>query len=313
MEKLSWDSVKWKILYFVIVFIVIPTAVGLIVTDISRRRSREKVEISLEFMSWETVAYLEDNLLLPLELSYQDSKTKNVLKIIWKIKNTGTKGIDQFEINPIIRFPKETKIIKTYISDFSTSLKIGEDLKIDNENRGIIVGNLGVFNKGEYFDIEVFISDVPNRTFSMNDFNNWNLRAKATDLFIKKIKPDKNLGKSKELNIKALFLASCFFLLAIIILTMSLSPLIEGLSYKLQKKRPKYIFQDLLSSFINNKVLLLRADIDKSGESLFLEISKETFTRSKLRIKRLIIERDFTFDFLEHNNELTFKIYHRYL
>lgn len=59
-------------------------------------------------------------------------------------------------------------------------------LVIDPNERHISVADLGIFNPGDFFLVDVYVTDVPESAISLDFFEGWNLEAKALDLDIKK-------------------------------------------------------------------------------------------------------------------------------
>jgi hypothetical protein len=144
------------------------------------------VEITLKLDGWITVGTLLESDLPNLKLMYSDKPVKNALKISWRIINTGSTGISEFEKAPSIVYPVKFDIAEARISETSPLLKIDKNLSINPEHRTIEVNNIGVFNPRDFFKIDVYIMDIPESLVSIDYFTDWDLIAKSVDLQLKK-------------------------------------------------------------------------------------------------------------------------------
>jgi len=59
-------------------------------------------------------------------------------------------------------------------------------VSIDHESRTISINSLGIFNPGDFFEIDVYIINMPDSIASSDYFSDWELVAKSVDLKIKK-------------------------------------------------------------------------------------------------------------------------------
>ncbi len=147
------------------------------------------MEITLKLDGWITIGRLQEGGLEELKLTYHDQPVKSATKISWRVINTGSKGISVFETLPFLVYPKTPRldIAQARISEAPDLLKVDKDLLIDLESRTIKVREMGVFNEGESFRIDVHVLDIPE-SISLTDYlENWELRSKALDLKVKKI------------------------------------------------------------------------------------------------------------------------------
>lgn len=182
----KWKIFNWKTLAIILTIIIIPLIIGYMTNILSWKQTRARVEITLKLDSWKTIASYSDSDLQNLKLTHNEKPIKNVLKMSWRIINTGTEGIEKFEVNPSILYPENTNIASAFVSEFSGLLKIDRTLSIDYDNRNIKVDNIGIFNPGEFFKIDIYVIDSPSTSFSTDVLYDWNLMSKAKDLKIKK-------------------------------------------------------------------------------------------------------------------------------
>lgn len=182
----KWKFLTWKTLSIILLSIFIPLIVNLIAAYIIWFRTRERVEITLKLDGWITIGQVLESDLPNLKLLYNDKPVKNALKISWRIINTGSEGISEFETRPTLGYPGKFNITEAKISQTSPLLNIDKNLSINSEHRTIEVNDIGIFNKGDFFKIDVYIMDIPESMLSIDYFTDWDLIAKSVDLQLKK-------------------------------------------------------------------------------------------------------------------------------
>ena len=109
------------------------------------------------------------------------------MKLSWRVENTGTKGISSFdEHGPLLTYPSGTIVVDSRIVNSSPLLNIGKKPTIDTIDNNISIGDLGIFNKQDFFVIDIYVRDLAESGISQQFLNEWNLKAKALDLNVKK-------------------------------------------------------------------------------------------------------------------------------
>lgn len=239
MNISSW--LTWKTFSIcLLIYFLIPFIISIIANYITLLRTKQRVELTCKLDGWITVGELRNADMLGLELTYNGSTIRNISKLSLRIANTGDVGIDKgkFEKAPTIIYPT----IRTYktvsIDDqeeidrrthplldivkaqvYSPTVKVDREPLIDHESGTITVQNLGVFNAGEHFIVDIYIADTSKREeekigvirksfpeieedLSKESFdsfldeygpislNNWSFDAKAVNLRIKQILPN---------------------------------------------------------------------------------------------------------------------------
>lgn len=222
----KWKFISWKTLSIILLFtFLIPFILNLIATYIIWLRTTERVEITLKLDGWITIGQVLQTDLPNLKLIYNDKPVRNALKISWRIINTGSEGIPKFETLPTLVYPQKFNIAEAKISQTSDLLKIDKNLSINSEDRTIEVNDIGIFNKGDFFKIDVYIMDIPESTLSSDYFTDWKFTAKSVDLQLKK---DITRAASTEeiTSFSKKFLKTYFlFIVYIIILFKTILPL----------------------------------------------------------------------------------------
>lgn len=177
---------KWKIISFVLTAILIPLIIGLIANYTTWLGTKPKVEITLKLDGWITIGSVEDSDLTDLKLIYKGESLRSILKLSWRVTNTGSEGIGRFESGPAIHYPDNFEIAEAKVTSKSPDLKLDKDVLIDKQNRRILVNNLGIFNSGDFFVLDVYITDIPQPILSQASFGGWELKAKSLNLQIQK-------------------------------------------------------------------------------------------------------------------------------
>lgn len=182
----KWKLFSWKTLSTVLTIMLIPFVINLIANYTTWIGTKEKVEVLLKLDGWITIGSILESDLDNLKLTYEDKHIKNVLKVSWRIVNTGSKGIQKFESGPSIVYPEGLNVVEARISGTSSLLKIEKTLSVDRLKRTIEINELGIFNPGDYFRINVYIMDIPDSVVSDLSFDNWGIKGKAVDLKLRK-------------------------------------------------------------------------------------------------------------------------------
>lgn len=198
----KWKFLSRKTLIVVLIFmltsIFIPFVINLVTDSITWFRTRDLFEVTCTLDAWITIGSVVDNDLPELKLIYKDELVKNVLKVSWHIANTGTKGIEKFEKNPLIVYPERLSIVKAVVSSRSPSLKIDSNVLIDPEHRTIGINRIGVFNRNEFFNIDIYIIGISDTKISADYFDDWDFVAKGLDLHTEvEMASEPNREKSK--------------------------------------------------------------------------------------------------------------------
>ena len=160
--------------------IVIPFLIAVIASY----TTRDKTEITLKLDAWITIGSVQFGDLEELQLLYKGEAVKNVLKVSWRVINTGNKGIEVFEYGPAIQLPRQYSPISARITDTSPQLRVRRKLRL-KENQ-IITDSLGIFNPGDFFKADIYLRDVPDTEITSKFFEAWSLVSKSLDLSIKK-------------------------------------------------------------------------------------------------------------------------------
>ncbi len=185
-RRLSLKILSWKTLSIILTVILIPFVISVLANITTWFGTRDRVEIMLKLNGWITVGSTFGTDLPNLKLTYNNKPVKNALKISWRITNTGSKGIEKFETNPAICFPKNLIVAESKVSQTSPLLKIDRKLGLNSENRVIEVKDIGVFNPGDFFTVDIYIIDMPALRITNNYFRDWTLTAKSVNLTIRK-------------------------------------------------------------------------------------------------------------------------------
>jgi len=177
---------KLKIVSFVLTIILIPFLISLIASYTTWFGTKDKIEVSITLDGHITVGSIMESSIPELALTWNGEPINNLLKLSWRVENSGTKGIPSFEHGPSITYPEGIQLASSTISYTSPKLKVNNNLVIDPNERHISVADLGIFNPGDFFLVDVYVTDVPESAISLDFFEGWNLEAKALDLDIKK-------------------------------------------------------------------------------------------------------------------------------
>jgi hypothetical protein len=178
--------IKIKFISFILTLILIPLFINLIANYTTWFRTKARTEMTLTLDDHFTLGSIMESNLPDLALTWEGKPIENIMKISWRVKNSGTKGILSFEHGPIIAYPMNVIVASSTISLTSPMLKINKSIVIDPIERNISVEDLGIFNPEDFFLVDVYVTDVPDSTISPEFFDGWNLEAKALDLDIRK-------------------------------------------------------------------------------------------------------------------------------
>lgn len=176
----------FKIVYFVLIIIVIPLLIGLFAGYATWFRTKDTTEVTIALEGHITMGSIMESSIPKLALTWNGEPINNLLKLSWRVENSGTRGITSFEHGPSISYQEGIQVASSSISYTSQKLKINKNLVIDPNERIISVSDLGIFNPGDYFLVDVYLTDIPESEISLSFFEGWNLEAKALDLDIKK-------------------------------------------------------------------------------------------------------------------------------
>lgn len=71
------------------------------------------------------------------------------------------------------------------ISRRSDQLRVAQGLTLDSARRQIGIEGLGIFNRGDFLIVDVYVIDAPESATSGDSLARWTLRAKALDLHVR--------------------------------------------------------------------------------------------------------------------------------
>lgn len=185
-SKATRKLLKYKILLIIITIILIPLFINLLGKYLNLPWFEEKTEITLKLEGWITVGELGESDVPDLKLTYKDNPVKNALKVSWKIINTGSKGIPKFEKVPSLLYPRKLNVVEAKIFQKSPLLEVSKNLLIKPEDGTIEVTDIGIFNKKEFFVIDVYIMNMPDTIITAEYFTDWDFIAKSVDLKTRK-------------------------------------------------------------------------------------------------------------------------------
>jgi hypothetical protein len=153
MENDIKKTPRWlKIIFGVI---LIPVILGLFTNFFTWFATKDKVEVTFKLDGWITIGSVQNADLPDLKLMLDNQMVQNILKVSWRIINTGNKGIMNFESGPFIVFPKGQDIISARITESSHLLKAAKNLRTTENN--LYIDSLGVFNSGDFFKVDIYI------------------------------------------------------------------------------------------------------------------------------------------------------------
>lgn len=175
-----------KAISFILTLILIPFLISLIANYTTWFGTKERVEMTLTLEGHITVGSIMEKDIPDLALTWRGEPIENILKLSWRVENSGTKGIPSFEYGPILNYPEEIQVASSTISLTSPMLKVNPKLVIDPIERHISVADIGILNRGDFFLVDVYVTDVTESAISSEFFDGWNLEAKALDLDVKK-------------------------------------------------------------------------------------------------------------------------------
>ncbi len=216
MEAEAQRLPRWVKIIFVV--ILIPLALGLGVNFFTWFTTKDKVEVTFKLDGWITIGSVKYADLPNLKLMLDQQEVENILKVSWRVINTGNKGIINFESGPFIEFPKGSDIVTAKISDSSPYLKVARKLRIV-DNRAFI-DSLGVFNSGDFLKVDFFLKNIIEEKITSQYFKEWILNGKSLDLSLSQ---DISLARQDsenliEFNIKNFLVGIIGSLLATIII-----------------------------------------------------------------------------------------------
>lgn len=182
MTSTTKKIAKWSVV--ILSLVVLPLGISLVANFTTWFSTKEKVEVTLKLDGWITIGSVKFGDLPDLMLTLQSEPVENILKITWRIVNTGNKGIQGFESGPFITFPKDLNVVSAKISETSQFLKIKRELEVKDEKAEI--KSLGVFNPGNYFRVDFYLKDVTKDATTNEYFSKWELLGKSLDISITK-------------------------------------------------------------------------------------------------------------------------------
>jgi len=166
------------------IIILIPFLVALVANIITWISTREKVEVTFKLEGWITIGSVKFGDLEDLKLMLGTQPVENILKLTWRVTNSGKKGISSFESGPFIEFPAGSEVVSAYVTDPSPLLKIAK--KVTLEDSRIKLDSLGIFNSNDFFKVNVYIKNIKDEKITPDYFEEWNFKGKALDLNIVK-------------------------------------------------------------------------------------------------------------------------------
>lgn len=88
---------KLKIVSFVLTIILIPFLISLIASYTTWFGTKDKIEVSITLDGHITVGSIMESSIPELALTWNGEPINNLLKLSWRVENSGTKGIPSFE------------------------------------------------------------------------------------------------------------------------------------------------------------------------------------------------------------------------
>ena len=174
-----------KIARILFIPLVISLVGSLVVAVYMWRATRDQAEITCNLEGWIAIGSIVEAELEELEMTYAGQPVSNVLKVSWRIANTGNKGIERFETPPFITYPEGLTVTQAVVSEKPDLLAIDKYGIIESEERVIKLSNIGILNENDSFQLDVCMLNVAAADVSPQFFEQWSFDAKALDLVTK--------------------------------------------------------------------------------------------------------------------------------
>ena len=145
-------------------------------------KTKDRIELTCQLDGYISIGSILESDLSDLKLIYNNNPVKNALKVSWRIINTGSRGISEFEKKPMLIYPERFNIVKANVSETSPLLNIDKNVRMDPIHKRIEIDNLGILNPKDFFKVDVYMIDVPDSNVSQDYFNDWIFMAKALNL-----------------------------------------------------------------------------------------------------------------------------------
>ena len=178
---------KNKIALWILTGALIPLVIALIANFFTWYKTKDNVEITLKLEGWITIGSVEFSDLPNLKLFLDSEEVNNILKVSWRIINTGNKGIEKFESGPFIEFPDDLNVVSARIDETSPFLKVAK-IPIISSTR-IVIDSLGIFNSLDYMKVDLYLKNISKQDVTTEFFDKWDLKGKTLNLSIKKNLP----------------------------------------------------------------------------------------------------------------------------
>ncbi len=173
---------------------------------------KERVEITCRLEGWRAIVAEADEL-EGLEVTYAGQSVSNVLKVSWRIANSGNRGIESFETPPSITYPDDITVVQAIVSEKPELLTIDKEGTIDSEKRVIKLKNIGSLNENESFKLDVYMLNAVAADVSPKFFEPWRFVAKALDLVTKmELERAEIRGSTRYVQLPYLLLLGTFIL-----------------------------------------------------------------------------------------------------
>ncbi len=176
---------SWKSLSIFLTIILIPFIISLFAgyTNTNWFTKRRPAELTCNLDGWINVGRLtEGGGLDDLTLRLKDRPVNNVMKVSWRITNTGDKGILGFEQPPLLIYPRRFNVIEAKVSDKSPLLEIDEYTSIESEVNTVEVSDISLLNPGEFLKLDIYIVNMDDSEITDDYFADWKFAARALDL-----------------------------------------------------------------------------------------------------------------------------------
>lgn len=169
---------KWVKITFLV--ILVPLILSVISNLLTWFATKDKIEVTFKLDGWITIGSVKYADLPTLKLMLDQQEVENILKVSWRVINTGNKGIINFESGPLIEFPEGSDIVIAKVSESSPYLKVARKLRIVGNQA--FIDSLGVFNSCDFFKVDFFIKNIAEQKITKQYFKEWILSGKSLDL-----------------------------------------------------------------------------------------------------------------------------------
>ncbi len=114
---------------------------------------------------------------------FREKNIRSITKVLWRIENTGRKGIDRFELPPGITYPSEFEVIDASIEYKSPNFAV-RGIELHPNRKEVLLSDIGVFNPSEFVVISLLIINTTSTLSSEEEIGQWKLIGKSLDLHL---------------------------------------------------------------------------------------------------------------------------------